>query len=143
MTKTKFALTSLVAAGPAAFLAYLLVMAFLNDIQAMPMLLQVLVGITLAGCVVAALSPVGILVFAGGGGATKAKKPKKDKKKAADEADEEDDLEEEMVVEDDEMGLGGFEETEDGTEELNFDDEFDTAENDFDDEFELDFDDEK
>ena len=91
VSKTNLALSSLIAAIPGGFLAYLLVMAFLHHIGDMPMMLQVLVGLALVGCVVATLSPVGILVFVGGDGATKPKKEKKAKKGKKSEAVEEED----------------------------------------------------
>ncbi|NLE58079.1 MAG: hypothetical protein GX616_06955 [Planctomycetes bacterium] len=94
MTKSSSALLSLVAAVPAAFLAFLLVMAFLNHADKMGGTLNAVVGVALLAAVATALMPVGVLLFGGPRGparpkAAKAPKPsrKKDKKKAASEED--------------------------------------------------------
>jgi hypothetical protein len=63
VTKTATAATSLVAALPAAFLAYLGVMAFLQHADAMPMMLQVVTGLTLLIAVLMFLSPFAVLLF--------------------------------------------------------------------------------
>lgn len=54
---------SLIAAIPAAFLAYLLVMLFLNRFDQLATMLQVIAGTTLLACALVALMPVGILLF--------------------------------------------------------------------------------
>lgn len=73
MTRMQTAAASLVAAIPAALLAVLLVMAFLNSSENLKgIALQALVGVTLLGGALVALMPVGILVFGG------KKKPKAD-----------------------------------------------------------------
>ena len=136
MSKTNLALSSLIAAIPGGFLAYLLVMAFLHHIGDMPMMLQVLVGLALVGCVVATLSPVGILVFVGGDGATKPKKEKKAKKGKKSEAVEEED-DDMLVEEDDDLLL------DEGGDDFATDDDdfgFDDAAVGEGDDFELDFD---
>lgn len=83
---------SLVAAVPAALLAFLLVMAFLNHADAMGGTLNAVVGVALLAAVATALMPVGILIFGGPRGAAKpkaAKAPKPSKKKGKDETPEE------------------------------------------------------
>ena len=72
MTRMQTAAASLVAAIPAALLAVLLVMAFLNSSENPKGMTMVLVGATLACGLVLAAMPVGILVFGG------KKKPKAD-----------------------------------------------------------------
>lgn len=88
MTKSSSALLSLVAAVPAAFLAYLLVMAFVNHADTMGGTLNAVVGVALLAAAAAALMPVGILLFGGPRGAAKpkaAKPPKPSKKKGKEE----------------------------------------------------------
>lgn len=75
MTKSALAATSLVAAVPGGFMAYLAVMAFMNHMAAMPVLLQAVVGATLLCSAMMALSPLGILLFSKG--APKAAKAEK------------------------------------------------------------------
>ena len=133
VSKTNLALSSLIAAIPGGFLAYLLVMAFLHHIGDMPMMLKVLVGLALIGCVVATLSPVGILVFVGGDGATKPKKAKESKKKSKDLEEDDDDM---IVDEDDDLLLDEGDDFADDDDDLGFDD---AAVGEGDD-FELDFD---
>jgi len=54
---------SLVAACPAAYLSYEMVMTFLNRSEGLETIMLVLAGVTLTGSTVIALSPVGILLF--------------------------------------------------------------------------------
>ena len=61
MNKTQTALTSLVAAIPAAFLAYLLVMALTGG--GLSGMLMAVVGLTLLVAVATALTPVGIVLM--------------------------------------------------------------------------------
>jgi hypothetical protein len=169
VTKSSSALMSLVAAVPAAFLAFLLVMAFLNHADVMGGTLNAVVGVALLAAVATALMPVGILVFGGPKGPARpkaAKAPKPSKKKGKDEPAKEeeaaalapDEVEEEVLVEEEEVVaaesdamLDEFE----GGEDAGFDDdewdasgegasdefEFDDALSD--DELDFDFDDEK
>jgi len=83
---------SLVAAVPAAFLAYLLVMAFVNHADTMGGTLNAVVGVALLAAAAAALMPVGILLFGGPRGAARpkaAKAPKPSKKKGEEDVPEE------------------------------------------------------
>jgi hypothetical protein len=73
VTKSALAATSLVAAVPGGFMAYLAVMAFLNHLDGMPTMLMVVTGTALAFSALMALTPVGILLFSKG-------TPKPDKK---------------------------------------------------------------
>ena len=116
MSKMSLFSTSLVSALPAAYLAYLMVRAFLERAEAMESMFLVLAGTTLAVCGVLLLMPFCILIFAKGpGGATKKKSKKKKKDKAgkksavADEslgASEELDAGLEEEFEDDDFGQG-------------------------------------
>jgi len=63
--RTQRALTSLVAAIPAGFLAYLLVMVFLNRADSLTTMTQVVVGVTLLCAALVALMPVGLMIFSG------------------------------------------------------------------------------
>lgn len=63
MSKTSLALTSLVAALPAAYLTYIMVMTFLSHAGGMPMGLTVLAGLTLLIAVALALMPAGVMIF--------------------------------------------------------------------------------
>lgn len=63
MTRGALATTSLVAAVPAGFLAYLTVRAFLDHADKMATMLQVVTGTTLLFSVLMALSPFAILLF--------------------------------------------------------------------------------
>jgi hypothetical protein len=146
--------TSLVAALPAGFLGYLIVMAYLDGFNEMATVLQVLTGVTLVCCTVAALSPVGILVFAGSGPKTE-KPPKKDKKKdkgaaKEDELHEEDALDEAGdefaggdLMSDDELDVEDA--LDESADEMSFDDDFEVTETGGfdDDEFDLEFDDDE
>jgi len=80
MTKISFFLTTLLAAIPAAFLAYLCVAAFLFHADALTGTLMGLVGLTLLLSVVVAALPVAVLLKKGG--------PKPAKAAAAAKADE-------------------------------------------------------
>ena len=65
MGRTQRALTSLVAAIPAGFLAYLLVEVFLKRADTLPTMMKVLVGVTLLCAALVALIPFGLLIFGG------------------------------------------------------------------------------
>ena len=65
MGRTQRALTSLVAAIPAGFLAYLLVTVFLKQADTLPTMAKVLVGVTLLCAALVALMPFGLLIFGG------------------------------------------------------------------------------
>ena len=82
MTKSQTALTSLVAAVPGGFLAYLLVMAFLGHADQMGGMLNGVVGVALLCSIAAALTPVGIMLFGG----PRTAKPKAKKKADDDDA---------------------------------------------------------
>ncbi|QDT63259.1 hypothetical protein [Calycomorphotria hydatis] len=62
MGKITFAITSLVAAIPAGFLGYLVVMAFLNQFEHLPVMLSVVLGFTLLICLLVVAAPVAILL---------------------------------------------------------------------------------
>jgi hypothetical protein len=74
--RTNLAALSLIAAIPAAILAVVLVMGFLQHASDMPMMLLVTAGVALLTAACVALTPVGILVFTGPRG-TRAAKPAK------------------------------------------------------------------
>ncbi len=110
MSKYSLSLASLVAAIPAGFLAYVLVMAFLQKpgFNEMAGFFQIISGLTLGLVSLAVLLPVGILIFG-----KKPEKTEKPEKKADDEAaaeEEEDDLvaEEEASLEDDDFADDDF-----------------------------------
>ncbi|MEZ6055738.1 MAG: hypothetical protein R3C01_03445 [Planctomycetaceae bacterium] len=63
MTRNSLALTSLVAAIPGGFMAYLLIMAFLSNPEKMPTMLNVVNGVALLVSVLLALGPIAILLF--------------------------------------------------------------------------------
>ncbi len=63
--RTQRALTSLVAAIPAGFLAYLLVMVFLSRADSLTMITQIVVGVTLLCAALVALMPIGLMIFTG------------------------------------------------------------------------------
>jgi hypothetical protein len=63
--RTQRALTSLVAAIPAGFLAYLLVMVFLSRADSLTMMTQIVVGVTLLCAALVALMPIGLMIFTG------------------------------------------------------------------------------
>lgn len=65
MSKWNLIAVSIVAAVPGAFLAYLMVSAFLSGADSMSGIMMALVGITLATSATVALTPVGIAVFGG------------------------------------------------------------------------------
>uniref|UniRef100_A0A7C2NYI4 Uncharacterized protein n=1 Tax=Schlesneria paludicola TaxID=360056 RepID=A0A7C2NYI4_9PLAN len=120
MTRMQTAAASLVAAIPAALLAVLLVMAFLNSSENLKGLTMVLVGGTLACGVALAAMPVGILVFGG---------PKKAKADVATSQP----VETMVVDEDEEMSTGdeimtADSEVEEPTEEIAETVDFDSAE---------------
>lgn len=62
MGRVQRALTSLVAAIPAGFLAYLLVMVFLNSADSLPMMLKIIVGLTLLCAAFVTLMPFILLI---------------------------------------------------------------------------------
>lgn len=119
MSKKALLGTSLVAALPAAYLTYLLVMTFINRSGNMATMMYVVAGLTLAVSASVALVPVGILLFSPG-----AEKPPKQQEDASDDqatAAAEDDLEEDDLEEDD-LGDDDFDEDDD---EYEFDDDED------------------
>ncbi|MEO1995470.1 MAG: hypothetical protein ABGZ17_09370 [Planctomycetaceae bacterium] len=63
MGKSNLLLVSLVAAFPAGYLCYEMVMTFLDRADGLETVMLVLAGVTLTGSTVVALSPVGILLF--------------------------------------------------------------------------------
>lgn len=82
MTRMQTSASSLVAAIPAGFLAYLLVTVFLNHAEQLTTITQVLVGGTLATVAAVVLTPFAVLIF-GGKSAAKADKGKTAGKAAA------------------------------------------------------------
>ena len=86
MTKTGLFLTSFVAAIPGAWLAYLMVMAFLNHSGGPSLWSKALAGMLFVIGTLLTLMPAGIFVFAG---PRAEKAPKKPKEEAAEEAAEE------------------------------------------------------
>ena len=119
MSKYSLSAASLVAAIPAGFLAYVLVMAFLQKpgFNEMAGFFQIISGLTLALVTLTVLMPLGILIFG--------KKPEKaEKKETAQEADE--DKSETAAAADEEEDFAN-------EEEAGFDDE-DFADDEFDDE---------
>ena len=63
MGKSNLLWVSLVAAFPAGYLCYEMVMTFLDRADGLETVMLVLAGVTLTGSTVVALSPVGILLF--------------------------------------------------------------------------------
>ena len=116
MGRTQRALTSLVAAIPAGFLAYLLVDVFLKRADTLPTMMKVLVGVTLLSAALVALIPFGLLVFGGarksaddGGKATAPRKGAK-----ADDDEEVEAVEEvEEAVDDDDDSVSAFDDESD------------------------------
>lgn len=92
----------MVAAIPAGLLAYLLVMVFLTKADGLPMILQILVGLTLACAALVALMPIALLIFGG----KKAPKADADKSsaKSGKAANDDDDEEVEAVEEIEDAG---------------------------------------
>lgn len=82
----------MVAAIPAGLLAYLLVMVFLTKADGLPMILQILVGLTLACAALVALMPIALLIFGG----KRAPKEDVDKAKSGKAAKDDDEEEEEV-----------------------------------------------
>jgi hypothetical protein len=124
VTKYSLSAASLVLAIPAGFLAYLLVMTFLNKpgFTELAGFFQIIAGLTLAMVTLMVLMPLGILIF--GQKPEKKEKPKEEtddgEDLAADEEDEGEDLGvedegEEMFAEDEEEGFedDGFDDFED------------------------------
>ncbi|QDT80380.1 hypothetical protein Mal35_38510 [Gimesia maris] len=115
MSKLQLPLISLVAAIPGGFLAYLLVMAFLNHAESMPTMLLAVAGTTLLMSGVLVLLPIGALIFGPKGGAKK-----KGKDNVEEDSFDEDESGDEELVSDSAAELSGeFEE-----------DEFDEADDD-------------
>tara|TARA_R100001132_G_C3275139_1_gene97802 strand:- start:3307 stop:3810 length:504 start_codon:yes stop_codon:yes gene_type:complete len=139
VSKLQLPLISLIAAIPGGFLAYLLVMAFLNHAESMSTMLLAVAGTTLLMSAVLVLMPIGALIFGPKGGAKKKAKGKDSE--AADSFDEDEAGDEELVsdsaaelsgeFEDDELG-DDFDETDDDSFEsagdLEIGDDFDDAE---------------
>lgn len=119
MGRTQRALTSLVAAIPAGFLSYLLVMVFLNSADSLQTTTQAVVGATLLVSAFVTLMPFGLLVLGG-------KKAAKDDEPApaADAAVLDDDVE---VADDDEVSV-----TDDDSEDMAATSDFDLADSDAD-----------
>ncbi|EDL59583.1 hypothetical protein [Gimesia maris] len=103
MSKLQLPLISLVAAIPGGFLAYLLVMAFLNHAESMPTMLLAVAGTTLLMSGVLVLMPLGALIFGPKGGAKK-------KGKGLEEAESFDEDDEELVSDSAAELSGEFEE---------------------------------
>lgn len=122
MGRTQRALTSLVGAIPAGFLAYLLVMVFLNRFDKLSTVLIIVVGATLACAVLVTLMPVGLLVFGG-------KKAEKTADKESSSAIDKEEGSEEIAVTDDEEVEEADEEIEEVEEETGSSD-FDIGESD-------------
>lgn len=110
MTKYSLSAASLVAAIPAGYLAYLLVMTFLNKpgFNELAGFFQIIAGLSLTLVTLMVLMPFGILIF--GKSPEKVEKPKKE------EADDGEDLasddEEEMGFEDEGEDIGVADEDE-------------------------------
>ena len=122
MGRTQRALTSLVAAIPAGFLAYLLVVVFLKQADTLPTMMKVIVGVALLCAVLVALMPFGLLIF-GGARKSDADGSKAGKRKGA-EADEDedevsavDDVDDDVEAVDDDSVSAFEDEDEDGDEE--------------------------
>jgi hypothetical protein len=97
VNKTNLALTSLVAAIPGAWLAVLMVMAFVSFAGGWSVTVKGLAGALLLIGGVLAVMPIGILVLGG----PKTEKPAKPKEKAAKAAADDDELQAAAVVDDD------------------------------------------
>ena len=118
MSKLHLPLMSLVAAIPAGFLTYLLVMAFLNHAEAMSTTLLGVAGLTVLLSAALTIMPIGALIF-GPKGASKKKAKSKDVD-SIDSTDEDDDLVPDSAAElSDEFGVDELDTEEDefGTEE--------------------------
>lgn len=97
MTKTGLCLTSLVAAVPGAWLAVLMVMAFVNFAGGWSVTVKGLAGVLLLIGAGLAVMPIGIFLFGG----PKTEKPPKVKEKSAKAKAEDNELEAAVAVEDD------------------------------------------
>jgi hypothetical protein len=120
VSKYSLSAASLVAAIPAGFLAYVLVMAFLQKpgFDKMHGFFQIISGLTLAMVTLMVLMPVGILIFG--------KKPEKAEKKEKSKEADEDKPEEKAQAADEEEDLAADEEDEFADEECDdFEDEDD------------------
>jgi hypothetical protein len=120
VTKYRLSAASLVTAIPAAYLAYVLVMTFLQEpgFNNLSGFFQIISGGTLALVTLMVLMPVGILIF----GTKPEKAPKAEKK-----SEEPDDIGEKAEAADEEESLGEADEFEDeefGDEEFEDDDDF-------------------
>jgi hypothetical protein len=119
VSKLGFFGTSLVAAVPAAFMVYLVVMAFMSDSSPSGLLMIMVGGAGLMGLIVALVIPGYILMFVSKSGVIAPPKPKEKKAKKSKKKGQEDDAEEEAdEFESEESDFDEFGET-------NFDDEFD------------------
>lgn len=117
MGKLGFFGTSLVAAVPAAFMVYLVVMAFMSDSSPSGILMIMVGGAGLMGLIVALIIPGYILMFVSKSGVIAPPKPKEKKAKKGKAKDEEDQADED----DFESAESDFDEFGDAS----FDDEFD------------------
>jgi hypothetical protein len=116
VTKSSLALVTIVSAIPGAVLVYVLVMALLSSFGDMPTMFLVLVGTALICAAIAAVLPVGVMLFGGTAGAVaapaaKAAKPVKEAKGKKEEAvaatatdAEMEVVDEEAEIADDELG---------------------------------------
>ena len=133
MTKYSLSAASLVAAIPAGFLAYLLVMAFLHQPgwEKMAGFFKIIAGLSLTLVTLMVLMPFGILIF--GKSPEKVEKPKKEE---ADDGEElaADDDKEEMGFEDEGEDISVADEDED---EMFADDDEDEGFDDFEDDDEF------
>lgn len=129
MGKLGFFGTSLVAAVPAAFMVYLVVMAFMSDSSPSGLLMIMVGGAGLMGLIVALIIPGYILMFVSKSGVIAPPKPKEKKGKAKDEEDqaEEDDFES-AESDFDEFGETSFDDEFDETAMPTGDDEWDDFE---------------
>jgi hypothetical protein len=79
VTKSSLALVTIVAAIPGAFLAFVLVTSLLHFFSDMPGMFVGLVALTLLSAALAALMPIGVMLFSGKSGGAVAKAPKAEK----------------------------------------------------------------
>ncbi|MCH9652316.1 MAG: hypothetical protein K0U86_17190 [Planctomycetes bacterium] len=129
MSKLQLPLMSLVAAIPAGFLTYLLVMAFLNHAEAMSTTLLGVAGLTLLLSAVLTIIPIGALIFGPKGDSKKKEKSKGKDLGEADSAEADDDLVPDSAAElSDEFGVDEYETEEE--DELASGDDLDFGESD-------------
>jgi hypothetical protein len=103
--RTQRALTSLIAAIPAGFLSYLLVMVFLKQADSLNTTLKVIVGVSLLCAAIITLMPFGLLIFGGKKSVSSDEKPSRGK---SDDLDE--DLEDVAEVDEDGESVEGADE---------------------------------